>query len=233
MKTIGLIGGITWHSTLDYYRMINEMINDNLGGVASAKLILHSVNFAEIKTLTEDNRWDLLAECITDIGLGLEEAGADCILICANTMHKVADQVQQALAIPLINIATETAKAIRKQDQRKVALLGTKYVMQMEFYRNKLAAHGIEAIIPGEEDIEYINSAIYNEMGKGIFLRETGARLLEITDGLVARGAQGVILGCTEIPILLKDTPASVPMFDTARIHAMAAVEFALSHKLN
>ncbi len=228
MKTIGLIGGITWHSTMDYYRMINEMVNKQVGGVASAKLILHSVNFAEIKSLTESNRWDLLAELITGTALSLQAAGAHCIVICANTMHKVADEVQQALAIPVINIATETALEIRKSNRTKVALLGTKYVMQMDFYKEKLSAAGITTIIPDVAEIAYVNGAIYNEMGKGLFLDDTRERFLGITSDLVAREAEGIILGCTEIPILLKDAESAVPMYDTALIHAKAAVAFAL-----
>ena len=230
MKTIGLIGGITWLSTLDYYRQINQLINEEAGGVTSAKIILHSLEFGEIKMLTEANRWDDLATLITSTAQKIEQAGADCILIGANTMHKIADQVQANINIPLIHIAEATAKAIEQQQLKKVALLGTKYTMQLDFYTNKLSSFGITTIIPGSnEAIEYINNAIYNEMGKGIFLPQTKARFLKIIQQLVDEGAEGIILGCTEIPILIKQADCSVPIFDTTYIHTKAAVDFAMS----
>jgi len=229
MKTIGLIGGLTWLSTIDYYRLLNQMVNEKLGGVSSAKILMCSVEFAEIKRLTESNDWDGLANIISSAAQRLETAGADCILIGANTMHKLADKIQASIKIPLIHIAEETAKTITEQQLTKVALLGTKYTMQLDFYKNKLSAKGIETIIPNEADIEYINDAIYNEMGKGIFLPARKTVFIRIINDLIAQGAKGIVLSCTEIPILIKQEDVSVPVFDTTKIHTTAAVEFALA----
>jgi aspartate racemase len=228
MKTIGLIGGLTWLSTLDYYRLLNEMVNEKLGGVAAGKIIIYSVNFEEIKILTEAGQWDEIELQMCEVAARLEKAGADCLMIGANTMHKIADQVREAVDIPLIHIAEETGRAVKKEKISTVGLLGTKYTMQLDFYKNKLSQQGIRTIIPGEEDIQYINHSIYNEMGKGIFLPETKTRFLEIIDKLIQQGAEGIILGCTEIPILIKQADCKVPVFDTTRIHSAAAVEFAL-----
>ena len=229
MKTIGLIGGITWLSSLDYYRLLNEKINERLGGVEAGKIILYSVNFAEIKLLTEEGRWDEMAKLMTDAAQKLEQAGADCVLIGANTMHKIADEIQQGITIPLIHIAEVTVQQIKKQGLQTVALLGTKYTMQLDFYKNKLSAQDITTIIPDEDEIEMINTAIYTEMGKGVFLPATKQKFLTIINKLVDRGAEGIILGCTEIPILIKQEDCQVPVFDTTQIHATAAVEFALA----
>ena len=229
MKTIGLIGGLSWLSTVDYYRMLNEMINEKLGGVSSAKIILYSVNFEEIKQLTEQGRWDEIEKLMTTIAKSLQAAGADCLLLGANTMHKIADNIQQSIQIPLINIAEETAKEIKQQQLQTVALLGTKYTMQFDFYKNKLKAQRIQTIIPAEEDIELINTAIYSEMGKGIFLPATREKFLAIIEKLIGQGAEGVILGCTEIPILIKQSDCKVPLFDTTKIHSAAAIRFALA----
>jgi aspartate racemase len=228
IKTIGIIGGLTWHSTADYYRLINQQINAKLGGAEAGKIILYSVNFGEIKRLTEKNDWTGIANNIKEIAQKLEASGADCILIGANTMHKIADEVQSAISIPLIHIAEETAKVIVTKEFKKVALIGTKYTMQLGFYTEKLAVKGISTIIPGEEDIAYINNAIYTEMGKGIFLPETKDRFIQIIDKLQHAGAEAVILGCTEIPILIKQEDVEVPVLDTTAIHVDAAVKFAL-----
>lgn len=228
MKTIGLIGGLTWLSTLDYYRLLNEMVNQQLGGVEAGQIIIYSVNFGEIKVLTEANRWDEIAKRISGAAKKLEQAGADCILIGANTMHKIADKVQASVAIPVLHIAEEVAASIKEKGLSRVALLGTKYTMQLDFYKNKLAAEGISTIIPDEEEIEIINSAIYTEMGKGIFTSATKEKFLQIIRRLINEGAEGIILGCTEIPILIKQEDCSVPVFDTTRIHSQAAVRFAL-----
>ena len=228
MKTIGFIGGLTWHSSIDYYRLMNEMVNEKLGGVHSCRILMYSVEFGEIKRLTFAEDWDGIAAIIAKIAVTLESAGADCIVLGANTMHNIADKIQSVIDIPLIHIAEATATEISKQQISKVALLGTKYTMQMDFYKDKLAAKNIGAIIPNEEDIEYINNAIYEEMGKGIFLPERKERIIQIINLLQQQGAQGVILGCTELPILIKREDISIPSFDTTWIHAKAAVEFAL-----
>ncbi|MEP6675141.1 MAG: aspartate/glutamate racemase family protein [Ferruginibacter sp.] len=228
MKTIGIIGGISWLSTADYYRLINEMINEKLGSVNAGKIILYSVNYEEIKLLTEAGRWDKMSEMLCDIAVKLETAGADCIMISANTMHKIADDIQQAINIPFIHIAEVVADAINKKQIKKVALLGTKYTMQLDFYRDKLSAKGIQTIIPDEKFIEPINTAIYKELGKGLFLPSTKTMFLEIIAELQLQGAEGIILGCTELPILLKQSDCSIPLFDTTLIHTKAAVEFSL-----
>jgi len=227
MKVIGIIGGLTWYSTVEYYRLLNELMNKKMGGLHAAKIILYSVDFAEIKVLTEQQDWDAIAVIICKAAKGVELAGADCLMIGANTMHNIADEVQAAINIPVIHIAEATAAVIKNSGLKKVALLGTKYTMQLDFYKNKLAAKEIETVIPGEAAIEYINNAIYNEFSKGIFLPETKQGFLKIMDTLVQQGAQGFILGCTEIPILIKQEDCRVPLFDTGLIHAEAAVNFA------
>ncbi len=228
MKTIGFIGGLTWLSSMDYYRLLNQLTNEKLGGVSSCKLLMYSVNFEEIKILTITGDWDGIAAIMSAIAQQLEKAGADCILLGANTMHHIADKVQAAIDVPLIHIAEVTATAIASQGLKKVALLGTKYTMLFDFYKSKLAEKNIETIIPNEADIEYINTTIYAEMGKGIFLPERKKRFIEIINDLQQQGAQAVILGCTEIPILIKQADISMPVFDTTVLHASAAVAFAL-----
>ena len=227
MKTIGIIGGLTWYSTVEYYKLLNELVNERLGGAHAAKIILHSVDFAEIKVLTEQQDWKGIA-IICKGAQGVELAGADCLLIGANTMHNIADEVAAAINIPVIHIAEAVADVIKNKGLKKVALLGTKYTMQMDFYKKKLADKNIETIIPGSNDIEFINSSIYNEFSKGIFLPETKQQYLRIIEDLIQQGAEGFILGCTEIPILIKQEDCAVPVFDTGLIHATAAVDFAL-----
>lgn len=229
MKTIGIIGGITWLSSADYYRLLNQLVNERLGGVHSASIVMISLDFDEIKRLTEAGDWDSISEKICSTARKLEQAGADCIMIGANTMHKIADQVQAAVSIPVIHIAEVTAAAVVAQNLQTVALLGTKYTMQMDFYKDKLQDKGISTLIPGKEEIELLNAAIYNELGIGIFLPATKALFIRVINQLAALGAQGVILGCTEIPILIKQEDCSIPVFDTTTLHAKAAVEFALN----
>ena len=228
MKTIGIIGGISWLSTAEYYRIINEMVNEHMGGVNSARIILYSVNYEEIKTLTFAGDWQGIAKMIAGIAQNLESAGAQCILLGANTMHKIAGEVQQAIKIPLIHIAAATGKAVQQKQIRKVALLGTKYTMELPFYPEQLKKYNASIIIPGDEDRQYIHDAIYNEMGKNIFLPSTKEKMLSIIETLKLQGAEGVILGCTEIPLLIKQSDCSIPVFDTTQLHAAAAVEFAL-----
>lgn len=228
MKTIGLIGGITWYSTLEYYRLLNEAVNRRLGGSHSARILLNSIDFAEVKILTEKEDWNSIAQLMTEAAQKLEGAGASCLLLGANTMHHIAGSVQSAINIPLIHIAEAVAKSINVMGLKKVALLGTKYTMQMDFYKNKLSEAGIETIIPDEKDIEFVNHSIYTEFSKGLFLPETKERYLQIIDELTKQGAQGVVFGCTEIPILLKQEDCTIPVFDTTLIHVNAAVHFAL-----
>lgn len=228
MKTIGLIGGTSWVSTVDYYRIINSTVNQRLGGNQSAKVILHSVNYGEIVALTQRGDWDSIASIIGDAAQKAEWAGADCILLGANTMHKIAGEIQERVNIPLLHIADITAKAIHDKGVKEVLLLGTRYTMLGDFYSSRLQLNGLQQVIPEPETIDWINSTIYDEMGKGIFLEETKRRYIEIIDRHIAGGVQGVIFGCTEIPMLLKPEDAAVPVFDTLLLHATAAVDFAL-----
>lgn len=229
MKTIGLVGGLTWHSSADYYRYFNQLVNQRLGGEEAAKIILNSVNFGTIKKLTLADDWDGVAEIIISAAQKTVEAGADCILLGANTMHYIADQVEAAISVPLIHIADATAAAILEKGLDTVALLGTKYTMQMDFYRERLLRKGIRSMIPDEEGIRYINESIYGELDSGIFLDETRQQYLRIINQLMEQGAKGVILGCTEIPLLIKQEHSPIPVFDTAWWHAKAAVDLALA----
>ncbi|MFN2457969.1 MAG: aspartate/glutamate racemase family protein [Chitinophagaceae bacterium] len=228
MKTIGLVGGLTWHSTIEYYRIINETVYERAGGDEAAKIILNSVNYGEIKKLTHAGDWKSISSIICFAARQTEIAGADCMLLGANTMHHIAGEVQSVINIPLIHIADATAKQIQTYNLKTVALLGTKYTMKFDFFKNRLAAFNINTMIPDDEDVETINSSIYNELGKGIFLQETKQKYLTIINKLIGEEAGGVILGCTRIPLLIQQQDVSVPVFDTTFIHATAAVDFAL-----
>lgn len=228
MKTIGIVGGLSWVSSLEYYRVINETINKRLGGLQAGKIILFSVNYGDIKALTDKGDWQGITGIMIDAARKLELSGADCILLGANTMHKIADQVQEAITIPIIHIAEVVADVISGLHIHAAALLGTKFTMELDFYNDKLAKAGITTLIPEANDRDFIHASIYNELGKGIFLPETKAGYLKIINKLVERGAKGVILGCTEIPMLIRQEDCSVPVFDTTTIHCLAAVQFAL-----
>lgn len=228
MKTIGLVGGISWYSSVDYYRYINQLVTERLGGDEAARLVLNSVNYGEIKRLTKADDWRSIATLIIEAARQTVAAGAECILLGANTMHHIAGEVEAAIDVPLIHIADATAKAIREKGISKVALLGTKYTMQFDFYRKRLSAHGISSMIPAEAEIEFINHCIYEELGKGVFTEETKERFIAVISDLMEEGAEGVILGCTEIPLLIKQEDSPVPVFDTTWLHAKAAVDFSL-----
>lgn len=228
MKTLGLIGGISWVSTIDYYRLINEGINARLGGLNFAKCIIHSFNYADIKRNNDKGDWASTLAMITDASLNMKASGAEGIVLCANTMHKIADELQAAINLPVIHIATATAAEIEKQQVQKVALLGTKFTMEMDFFRSKLDDKNIEVIIPEENDREFIHYTIFEELGRGVINEASRSRYISIIESLVGKGAQGAILGCTEIPMLVKPGDVSVPVFDTTQIHAAAAVKFAL-----
>ena len=228
MKTLGLIGGTGWVSTVDYYKLINELTNEKLGGVNAAKLILYSLNFGEIKPLLDINDWDSISHIYISIALNLKGAGAAGIVLAANTPHLIADKIKQAVQLPLIHIAEATAKAIQETGIKKVALLGTRFTMENSFYKDALAVHGIETIIPNETERHFIHSGILNEMVKGVFTDTSKTTHLDIINRLILEGAEGIVYACTEIPILLKDTSISVTTFDTTFIHAKAAVTFAL-----
>lgn len=229
MKTIGLVGGLTWHSTIDYYRFMNQQVNERMGGDTAAKIIINSVDYGEIKKLTQAGDWKSITAIISGAANKAVTAGAECILLGANTMHHIAEEVAAAIAVPLIHIADATAKAILAKNINTVALLGTKYTMQFDFYKNRLASHGIRTLIPDADGVEVINNSIYEELGKGILLPSTKAKYLTVIDELTQQGAAGVILGCTEIPLLIKQEDSPVPVFDTTLLHATAAVDFALS----
>jgi aspartate racemase len=228
MKTIGLVGGLTWYSSIDYYRIINQKVNERLGGDEAARIILNSVNYGKIKQLTQAGDWKGIVSIISEAAKKTEGAGADCLLLGANTMHHIADDVAAVIQIPLIHIADVVAKAIKEKNISTVALLGTKYTMLFDFYKNRLANAGIKTLIPGEPDIEIINQGIYDELGKGILMPATKEKYLTIISKIVERGAGGVILGCTEIPLLIKQEDCVIPVFDTTMLHAIAAVDFAL-----
>jgi aspartate racemase len=228
MKTLGLIGGTTWHSTLEYYRGINEQVAARLGGLTSARMWLHSVNFEELQPPTDAEGWRRLASHFSDVARRLEQAGAECVVMCANTPHRVAEDVQAAVRIPLLHIADATADAVAERKLTQVALLGTRPTMEHPFFAARLAKRGITTLVPDEADRDYMHASILGELGRGVFTNEARGRYVAIIDGLVARGAQGVILGCTEIPLLLRDVRLPVPAFDTMALHVRAAVDFAV-----
>lgn len=230
MKIIGLIGGISWVSTADYYKLINQGINEKMGDLNFSECLLYSFNYADIKKNNENNDWDSTFKMLLKGCQFLKAGGAEAIILCANTMHLIADKLEEAIDLPIIHIATETAKEIRKQNLRKVGLLGTKFTMELDFFKDKLIAQGIEAIIPeSEKDKDFIHTTIFEELGKGLVTPETKKRYLEIANELIKRGAEGIILGCTEIPLVILPEDVDVPVFDTTLIHSKAAVEFQLS----
>ena len=229
MKVIGLIGGMSWESTAEYYRIINETVKERLGGHHSAKILLYSVNFSELVELQQDGRWQEATEFICEAARRVELGGADCILICTNTMHKMAAEVQRAVVIPLLHIADATAMEIKKKGIGQVALLGTKYTMEEEFYKGRLRMkYGFEVLIPPEEDRNIVNQIIYDELCLGKIEEESKRHFVRIINSLRERGGEGVILGCTEISLLIKDKDSPLELFDTTTIHARAAVDFAL-----
>lgn len=230
MRKIGLIGGISWVSTADYYKLINEGINEKMGELNFSECLIYSFNYSDIKKNNETNNWDLTFEMLFKACEFLKSGGAEAIVLCANTMHLIADQLEEAIGLPLIHIATATAVEIQKQEIKKVGLLGTKFTMELDFFTDKLKAKGIETIIPeSQEDKDFIHTTIFEELGRGLVTAETKKRYLEIANKLIEKGAQGIILGCTEIPLVIKPGDLSVPIFDTTLIHSNAVVEFQLS----
>lgn len=229
MKTIGLIGGMSWESSIEYYRIINETVRDRLGGLHSAKSIMYSVDFAEIEALQHQGRWDEATEMMIAAAQNVENGGADFVIICTNTMHKMADEVQKHIRVPLLHIADATAEQIKAQGLRKVGLLGTRFTMEEGFYKGRLIEqHGLEVLIPTEEEREIVHRVIFDELCMGETKPSSRKQYISIMGHLVQRGAEGIILGCTEISLLVGDEGCRVPLFDTTRIHAVAAVEYAL-----
>lgn len=230
MKTIGLLGGMSWESTLTYYRAVNEGVKQRLGGLHSAKIVLYSVDFDPIEKLQHSGDWDGTAEILSDAARRIEAGGADFLLICTNTMHKVADRVAAAVKIPLLHIADATGEALRKAGIQRVGLLGTAFTMEQDFYKGRLAVqYGLDVLIPDETDRRRVHEVIYKELCLGEIRPESRQAYVAIVDRLAAQGAQGVILGCTEIGLLIRQTDTAVPLYDTTFIHAQRAVEMALS----
>lgn len=228
MKTIGLIGGMSWESTISYYSIINECIKEKLGGLHSAKIILYSVEFDEIEKCQSSGQWDKSGEILGDAAKKLESAGADLILICTNTMHKVFDQVQKMVEVPLLHIAEATASELKKAGVKKTALLGTRYTMKEDFYKSKLVERGLEVVIPNEDDMSFINHVIFDELCLGKINEDSQKEFCRIISDLKKNGAEAVILGCTEIGLLVKQEMSVLPVFDTTVIHATKDAEIAL-----
>ncbi|QES41988.1 aspartate/glutamate racemase [Streptomyces venezuelae] len=229
MKTIGLIGGMSWESSAEYYRLLNELVRERLGGLHSARCVLYSVDFAEIERLQVQGEWERAGGVLAAAAKGVEAAGADLVLICTNTMHKVADQVQDAISVPLLHLGDATAEAVRRAGATRVGLLGTAFTMEQDFYRDRLAAHGLDVLVPDEAGRDVVHRVIYEELCLGVVREESRVAYQEVIRGLVDRGAQGVILGCTEIELLVQQEHSPVPVFPTTRLHAEAAVDVALT----
>jgi aspartate racemase len=230
VKTIGLIGGMSWESSIEYYRIINETAKTKLGGLHSAKSIMYSVDFGEIEPLQNQGRWEEAAQLMVAAGQSLERAGADFVVLCTNTMHKLADEIQGNIRIPLLHIADATAQKVKAAGLRKIGLLGTRFTMEQDFYKGRLIdKHDLEVLTPDGPEREAIHRVIYDELCQGIVKQASREKYLTIMQELVQAGAEGIILGCTEIELLVHDGDSPVPLFPTAKIHAIAAVEYALA----
>ncbi|KAF7775146.1 aspartate racemase [Pseudoalteromonas citrea] len=229
MKTIGLIGGMSWESTASYYRIINQGIKARLGGLHSAKIVLNSVDFAEVEAMQQAGDWQLSADLLKGSARSLEAAGAQCIMICTNTMHKVADDIAAAVSLPLIHIADATAQVLIAKGVTKVALLGTRFTMSETFYTSRLEQRGVDVLVPTNAEQKVIHDIIYQQLCLGDIRDDSKRQYLDIINSLQHQGVQGVVLGCTEIGLLISQQDTDIPLFDTAEIHANAAVEFALS----
>ena len=230
MKTIGLIGGMSWESTVEYYRIINQEVGRRLGGFHSAKILMYSVDFGEVEPLMREGRWEEIGGLVAGIAKTLQSAGADVILLCTNTVHKVASWIESAITIPFIHIADATGEEVSRRGIKKVGLLGTRYTMEEDFYRNRLTEKfGLSVVIPPDEERSLVNDVIFRELCHGVINQSSKHRLKNVIDELVARGAEGIILGCTEIPMLINEADCPVALFDTTLIHAGRAVDFALS----
>jgi len=230
MKVIGLIGGMSWNSTLEYYRLINELVAEKLGGLHSARLILYSLDFDEIEQAQHQARWDDAATILSKAGIALKEAGADFLLICTNTMHKVADAVTERTGLPLLDIVDTTGNSIIKNGLGKVGLLGTQFVMEEAFYKGKLEKQfNIEVLVPNESDRVIVDRLIYGELCQGKIEASSQHTMIEIIQRLIGKGAEGIILGCTELPLLIRPSDVNIPLFDTTHLHAEAAANLALA----
>ena len=229
MKTIGLIGGMSWESSIEYYRIINETAKEKLGGLHSAKSLMVTVDFAEIEKLQHEDRWDEAAEILVECAQDLERGGADFIVLCTNTMHKLADQITANLNIPFLHIADATAEKIVASGMKRIGLLGTRFTMEHDFYKGRLINNfGLEVLVPEKEDRDIVHRVIYDELVQGKIVDASRDEYKRIMEELIAQGAEGIILGCTEIELLVKQSDSRVPLFPTTLIHAVAAVEKAL-----
>lgn len=230
MKTIGLIGGMSWESSVEYYRIINEEIKNRLGGLHSAKCLLYSVDFAEIERYQAEGDWESAGKTLGEVAVSLENAGAEFIVICTNTMHKVIDFIEAKITVPVLHIADATANQIKKSNITTVGLLGTKYTMEQDFYKSKIETNGIRVLVPDDTEREAINKVIYEELCLGNIKQSSRDYYKEVIKNLVANGAEGIILGCTEIGLLVKQEDSEVPLFDTTKIHAIESVHKALEY---
>jgi len=229
MKTIGLIGGMSWESSLEYYRIINEGVKRKLGGLHSAKILMYSVDFEEIEKVQHQGKWDEATKLMIEAAQRLEKGGVDFVVICSNTMHKMSGEVQKNIGVPLLHIGDATAKKIKEASFKKVGLLGTRFTMEEDFYKGRLIGrYGLEVVIPDEKGRQIVHDIIYKELCLGVIKPSSKDQLCEIIQNLVRDGAEGIILGCTEIPLLIKQEDVKVPLFDTTRIHAESVVEYAL-----
>ncbi len=229
MKTIGLLGGMSWESSLVYYQIVNQKVKEILGGHHSCECVMYSVDFDPIKKLQHENNWEKLTQIMIQAAQKIEKGGAEMLTICTNTMHKMYDDVRTNISIPVLHIADATAEAIKARNINKIALLGTRFTMEHDFYKGRLTEkHGIDVLIPDGNDLESVHNIIYNELVLGEIKAESREIYKRIIEDLAKKGAQGVILGCTEIPLLIKQTDVSIPVFDTTTIHAEKTVEFAL-----
>jgi len=234
VRTLGLIGGMTWHSTVDYYKLINQGVQDRLGGTHSAKILLLSVDFSPVEHMQNRGEWRTLGQLMAGAARSLEGAGAEAVVICANTMHQLAEDITAAVKIPLIHIADAAAVEVKKKGLTTIGLLGTRYTMEMDFYRGRLEAqHGLKVLVPGEPGRTTVHEVIYKELAHGLVKDESRRRYVDVIEDLVKHGAEGVILGCTEIPMLIGAKDSPVPVFDTTALHAAAAVDFALGRSLS
>jgi len=229
MKTIGLIGGMSWESTAEYYRIVNQAVSRKLGRFHSAKILLYSVDFEEIESLMRAGNWEEIGRRMGEVARILEGAGADLLLLCTNTVHNVAGRIEQATTVPFIHIADAAGEEIKRKGLSRVGLLGTRYTMELDFYKTRLTEkYGLDTLIPPERQRVILNDIIFNELCQGVINQKSKVEFMRIIDGLVAEGAEGIILGCTEIPLLVKQEDSPVPLFDTTLIHALRAVDSAL-----
>jgi aspartate racemase len=232
-RVIGMLGGMSWQSSAEYYRLANELVRERLGGLHSARLVLASVDFADVERLQVAGRWDEAAELLARAAVGVEAAGAELLLICTNTMHKVADQVQAAVGIPLLHLADVTAVAVREAGLSTVALLGTAFTMEQDFYRERLARHGLRVLVPPAQDRGLVHRIIYDELCLGVVREDSRRAYRAVIARLVEAGAQGVLLACTEIELLVGAADSPVPVFATTRLHVQAAVDAALDGRVD